>query len=206
LKIVAIVYKVLKKVCLEVNNKLSLMLTYLKFFLNDISIPVGLKANGIPMLNKNLKGNVSIGRNFTINSGRYNNVIGRQQPTYLIVGKEARLEIGNNVGISATAIYCHQQITVGDNVKIGGGCVIYDTDFHSLQSEHRNSLPENMDSVKKPPIVISDNAFIGAHSIILKGITIGINSIIGAGSVVSRSVPDNDIWAGNPDVFMRKIV
>ena len=53
--------------------------------------------------------------------------------------------------------------------------------------------------------MIKDNAFIGAHSIILKGVTIGENSIIGAGSVVTKSVPDNQIWAGNPARFIRNI-
>lgn len=47
-------------------------------------------------------------------------------------------------------------------------------------------------------MVINDNVFIGAHSIILKGVTVGRNSIIGAGSVVARNIPENEIWAGNP--------
>ena len=57
----------------------------------------------------------------------------------------------------------------------------------------------------KAPVVIKDNAFIGAKVIVLKGVTIGENSIIGAGSVVTRSVPDNEIWAGNPAKFIRKV-
>ena len=55
------------------------------------------------------------------------------------------------------------------------------------------------------PVKIEDNAFVGARSMILKGITIGKNSIIGAGSVVTKSVPENEIWAGNPARFVRKI-
>lgn len=55
------------------------------------------------------------------------------------------------------------------------------------------------------PVIIEDNAFIGARSIILKGVTIGANSIIGAGSVVTKSIPANEIWAGNPAKFIRKI-
>ena len=55
------------------------------------------------------------------------------------------------------------------------------------------------------PVTIKDNAFIGAHSIILKGVTIGEKSIIGAGSVVARDVPDGEIWAGNPAKFIKNI-
>lgn len=54
-------------------------------------------------------------------------------------------------------------------------------------------------------MTIKDNAFIGAHSIILKGVTIGEKSIIGAGSVVARDVPDGEIWAGNPAKFIKNI-
>lgn len=54
-------------------------------------------------------------------------------------------------------------------------------------------------------MVIEDNVFIGARCIILKGVTIGENSIVGAGSVVTKSIPANEIWAGNPAKFIRKI-
>ena len=55
------------------------------------------------------------------------------------------------------------------------------------------------------PVIIKDGAFIGAHSIILKGVIIGEKSIVGAGSVVTKSIPDGEIWAGNPAKFIRKI-
>ena len=58
---------------------------------------------------------------------------------------------------------------------------------------------------KCAPVVIENNVFIGAHCIILKGVSIGENSIIGAGSVVTKNVPANQIWAGNPAKFIRKI-
>ena len=55
------------------------------------------------------------------------------------------------------------------------------------------------------PVVIKDGAFIGAHCIILKGVSIGEKSVVGAGSVVTKSIPDGEIWAGNPAKFIRRI-
>lgn len=53
-------------------------------------------------------------------------------------------------------------------------------------------------------MVINDNVFIGARCIILKGVTIGSKSIIGAGSVVTKNIPEGEIWAGNPAKFIKK--
>jgi acetyltransferase-like isoleucine patch superfamily enzyme len=120
------------------------------------------------------------------------------------VDKGATLTIGNHVGMSQSALICHQSITIGNYVKIGGGVKIYDTDFHSLDPKVRASSAD-LEHKAKAPVVVKDNAFIGAYSIVLKGITIGENSIIGAGSVVTKSVPANQIWAGNPAKFIRNI-
>jgi acetyltransferase-like isoleucine patch superfamily enzyme len=90
-------------------------------------------------------------------------------------------------------------------VKIGGNVVIYDTDFHSLNPLERNHIPENLNSLQAKPVLIKKGVFIGAHSIILKGVTLGENAVIGAGSVVTRDVPSNEVWAGNPAKFIKRI-
>ena len=59
--------------------------------------------------------------------------------------------------------------------------------------------------VKHAPFVINDFAFIGAHTIVLKGVTIGERSIVGAGSVIARSIPDYEIWARKPAKFIKKV-
>ncbi len=105
---------------------------------------------------------------------------------------------GDNVGISSTAIICHKGITIGDNVKIGGNVVIYDTDFHSLDVVERISIPEDISNVKTEEVIINNNVFIGAHTTILKGTVIGENSVIGAGSLVVGIIPPNVIAGGNP--------
>ena len=93
-------------------------------------------------------------------------------------------------------------ITIGAYSNLGGGVKVYDTDFHSLDSQVR--LNGDTD-IKSRPVVIGKRVFVGGHSIILKGVTIGDDSVIGAGSVVTKNVPAGEIWAGNPARFIKKV-
>ena len=146
------------------------------------------------------RGEVLVGDNVKINSCESSNPIGGMTHCVLSVASNARLTIGNNVGISNAAIVCHKSITIEDNVLIGGSVKIYDTDFHSLNYQLRGKGKKDIGNSKD--VVIKKDAFIGAHTIILKGVTIGERAIIGAGSVVTRDVGNDEIWAGNP---IRKI-
>lgn len=197
--------KIIKIVLFKISFKISWCVTYMKFIINGVDFKKSFDARGIPIINVSLKGNFKIGENFMFNSGIYYNMIGRQQRCFFIVGNGAQLLIGNNVGMSSTAIVCQTEIQIEDDVRIGGGVVIYDTDFHSLSNIERVARPEITDNINTQKVKICKGVFIGAHSIVLKGVVIGENSIIGAGSVVSKSIPSNQIWAGNPAKFIRSI-
>ena len=161
-----------------------------------------IKVNGrIKIINN---GEILIGKKFKANSGENMNPIGGDTVLRLICKSGATLIIGNKVGISNSTIFCTTKITIGDNVMIGGGCKIWDSDFHSLNSSIRGTDRDRLYAVKSE-VVIESNVFIGASSIILKGVKIGENSIIGAGSVVSRSIPNGEIWAGNPAKFIKRL-
>ena len=84
---------------------------------------------------------------------------------------------------------------------IGAGCLIADSDFHPIAYADRD-IPEK---TLNAPIHIAAGAFIGARSIVLKGVTIGRGSVIGAGSVVTRDIPPGVIAAGNPARVIRQI-
>ncbi len=149
-------------------------------------------------------GNVAFGDNVSINSGFKYNPIGGQERTIFYTRENGKIVIGNNVGISNSAFFSCSEICVEDNVKIGGSCKFYDNDFHSSNYKCRIS---HMDTdIKSAPILICEGAFIGANSIILKGVTIGCHSIVGAGAVVTKNVPDREIWAGNPARFIKKVI
>lgn len=148
------------------------------------------------------KGTFTIGNGCRINSHSFKNIIGGDTRSSVIVKRNAKLTIGENFKMSNSAIYCAEKITIGNNVMIGGSCRIWDTDFHPLNSEMRVNNPNEEYATR--PITIADHVFIGGFSIILKGVSIGKGSIIGAGSVVSKSVPPGEIWAGNPAMFIKK--
>ena len=144
---------------------------------------------------------VSIGDNVIINTDkRYNPIGGDIRTVFYTIG-DGKIRIGNNVGISNSALVARDEINIEDNVLIGGGCRIYDNDFHSVHYQNRT----NDIDVKSEKILIREGAFIGAGSIILKGVVVGKHSVIGAGSVVTRNIPDNQIWGGNPAKFIRNI-
>ncbi len=179
---------------------------YTRMYFKAAGASVGrnFRSNGTPELELSLDGHLTIGEGFHLQNGRSYNMIGRQQRCYFIIGKQASLVIGNNVGISGSAIVCHRHVEIGDNTRIGMNCVIYDTDFHDLDHLKRICIPEDYSGVNRKPVVIQPNAFIGAHSTILKGVTIGQSAIVGAGSVVTKDIPAGEIWGGNPAKFISR--
>jgi acetyltransferase-like isoleucine patch superfamily enzyme len=179
-------------------NKLIHLCCYLK------GVRIGEKVifNGFPDIYRYKKSRIVIGKNCTLNSAKNSVLINLLHPCTLITLKQnAEIILGNNVGLSGSVVIAATKIEIGNNVKIGVDCTILDTDFHHSSPYRRitdNPLPTRA-------IIIEENVFIGANCIILKGITIGKNSAIGAGSVVITDIPDNSIAIGNPcKVVIRK--
>lgn len=202
---IRIIYHILRGLVFRTRTMISGMIGTLILKIECTKLGKGFQTNGIPYVRVSRTGKLVIGQDCRINSGDHHNVIGRQQRTILTVGKEANLTIGNRVGMSSTAIICHHKITIGDDVLIGGNVVIYDCDFHPLDANLRSTTNDHLTTSKKAPVTIGDRVFIGAHSTILKGATIGANSIVGSGSVVTNDIPENEIWAGNPAKKIKSI-
>lgn len=201
-KIIIYLNKFLKISLLSFVSIFDVFFTFILFYSNGI-IFSSFKSSGIPKINIALGGSCEIGKNFRLNNREISNPIGRFNKCSIIVGNKAKLVIGDNVGMSSTAIVCNNNIRIGDNVKIGGNVVIYDTDFHSLNFLKRLNPETDLTNTISAPVLIGNNVFIGAHTTILKGIHIGDNSVIGACSVVTKSIPSNEIWAGNPAKLIR---
>lgn len=154
-------------------------------------------------------GIVKIGKNVIINSSIAANPTSGLRTTFLIKGDDAVIELCDGCGMSNVFFGAKVGIKIGEYVNLGAGCKIFDNDFHSMKMEERveelqGREPSTTD-IKAAPVSIEYGAFIGADSIILKGVTIGKGSIIGAGSVVAKSVPPRQIWAGNPAKFIKEL-
>jgi acetyltransferase-like isoleucine patch superfamily enzyme len=139
---------------------------------------------------------MTFGPGLQLRSSVRSNPLGPNRPVVITTWQPgAVLAIGANFAMTGGTICAAERVTIGDNVTIGPNTTIMDTDFHSLDPERRQLEPTGG---KTAPIVIKDNVFIGINCLILKGVTIGQGSVVGAGSVVTRNVPPNIIVAGNP--------
>jgi len=114
-----------------------------------------------------------------------------------------QMEIGDNSSISSyTTIYAAFGVKIGKNCLISSNCGI------SSINHIQNSLNRRRDDSKGlfcKSVIIGDNVWIGMNACILPGVEIGKNSIIGSGSVVTRNVPSNEVWAGNPARCIKKL-
>jgi len=181
----------------------SLLVQWLKIGCAGFICGENLVLNGAPVFKFKAHANVVIGDGVTFNSRLTSNMVGLFKRCTVFVDDGAELRIGSGSGLSGVSIYCTTKIGIGNNIACGGNVSIWDTDFHSMDFvQRRDNI--NREKIKKSPITIGNDVFIGACSIILKGLTIGDRSIIGAGSVVTKSIPSDEIWAGNPARFIRK--
>lgn len=140
---------------------------------------------------------ITIGDNCTFRSSKTSNWIGVDRPCMISTQglDKAVISIGNNCGFSGTVVGAFVSITLGNNVRCGANTVITDSDWHLDDSR-----------VGKPkPVYIGDNVWLGLNTVVLKGVTIGKNSVIGANSVVTSDIPENVIAAGNPCKIIKKI-
>ena len=129
---------------------------------------------------------------------------------FVVVLKQAK--IGSNVNICSHCLI-ENDVVIGDNVTIKSGVQIWDgitledNVFIGPNVTFTNDkMPRSKQFISKyPKTIIKYGASIGANATILPGIIIGVNSMVGAGSVVTKNIPDNEVWVGSPAKFKRKI-
>lgn len=140
--------------------------------------------------------------------GRMGSNVNIDTPFYCDYGKH--ITIGNNViiNINCTFVDCNR-IDIGSNVLIASNVQIYTATHPAITDERLVANWEEGSATPyfrtyALPVKIEDNVWIGGGVIVLPGVTIGKNSVIGAGSIVTRSIPENSIAVGNPCRVIRK--
>lgn len=124
-----------------------------------------------------------------------NEVIGRRHTTLWAMVSGAVLELEKNVGCSSACICAAKEIRIGEGTIIGADAMILDNDFHVPAPDFR-WVNGAADTAR--PIRIGRGCFIGTRAIVLKGVTVGDGSVVGAGAVVTRDVPAGHLAFGNP--------
>jgi acetyltransferase-like isoleucine patch superfamily enzyme len=171
------------------------LLSYCKFAVYGVKHGKKLRAQKVNLLNV---GQIRLGDRVTLTCEPQGNVYRSSLRTYY---PESVIQIGNDCVIQGTIIHCNCAVTIGDNTQLAPGVVLCDNDSHApvLSSEARKERPP------QGPITLGSNVWLGMRTIVLKGVTIGDNTIVAAGSIVTRDLPANVLAGGSPAVPKREL-
>jgi acetyltransferase-like isoleucine patch superfamily enzyme len=165
-------------------------------FFRAIRLGKDCKFYGIPHFRRTRFSSIIIGENCVFRSDHTSNLIGVNRQCILSTHEEdAIITIGDNCGFSGVTIGAAKEIRIGNNVLCGANSVITDFDWHL-----------DISGTHPKPVIIHDNVWIGLNTVILKGVEIGQNSIIGANSLVVKNIPPNVIAGGNPCIVLKEMV
>jgi acetyltransferase-like isoleucine patch superfamily enzyme len=180
---------------IKINIFIFNYLVHFLCFIKGVKTGKNVIFNGFPLIRRYENSNIRIGDNCLFNSAKNSVRVGLQRPCVFVTLREgSEIMFGNNSGATGSTLMAAIKIVIGNNVLIGANSMLIDNDFHNPDPDKRLSG----DDIPARPIIIEDNVFIGTNCMILKGITIGENSVIGANSVVVNSIPKNSIAIGNP--------
>ena len=164
----------------------------------------GWRIHGVPIIQKHRSSRMSFGPGLGLRSSVRSNPLAPYHPVVLSTWqKDARLEVGANFAMTGGTLCAAEKIIIGNNVAVGANAIITDTDFHTLDWKQRRL---ESSGGRSAAVVVKDDVFIGMNCLVLKGVTIGQGSVIGAGSVVCMDVPSDVVVAGNPARMVRELL
>lgn len=187
----------------RIRNRLSSYYNLLRLKMYGVKYGKHCVIHGKLYINLFPTAKLMIGDDLYFSSGWGINALCTNRRGMIYATDDAIITIGDNVGMSSTVLWAHKSITIGNHVKIGGNCILIDTDSHNKDYMVRRG--QYTDWGVAESIVVEDDAFIGMNCIILKGVTIGARSIIAAGSVVTKSIPADCIAGGNPAKVIKSL-
>lgn len=170
-----------------------------------VSVGKGARFYGMPIVQLTPGSTITIGDRVVLCSDSRFTALGVNHPVVLrTLRPNANITIGDDTGISGGAICAAISIQIGKECLLGANVTIVDTDFHAIKPDGRR-YNNNTIEIAAAAVTVEDNVFIGTGAIVLKGVIIGHNSVIGAMSAVSQSVPRNEIWAGKQAGPIKKL-
>jgi len=180
----------------------------------QITVPMRLRAIGVelgrdvrfygmPIVSLAKSSRISIGDRVVLCSDSRFTALGVNHPVVLrTLRPQAEILIGADTGISGGSICAALRVSLGKECLLGANVTIADTDFHAIKPDGRR-YNNNPQDIKSTPVCIEDNVFIGTGAVVLKGVIVGKNSVIGACSVLTTRLPNNSIAAGCPAKLLR---
>ena len=164
----------------------------------------------LPILKVPGNSQIILGKKVVLNSDNKKSNTALTFNCTLVCGLNGMIEIGDNTMLNGVSITAYEKVKIGKNCQIASCTFIADTDFHpvnpTIREREVNGHKIDHSEVNKRAVNIGDNVWIGWGCTILKGVTIGDNSIIAAGSVVLTDVPENVLYAGNPAEFKKSLI
>jgi acetyltransferase-like isoleucine patch superfamily enzyme len=160
---------------------------------------------GLPVVSRAPGSTIAIGPRVVLCSHPRFTALGVARPVVLrTLRPGAQIRIGADVGISGGVICAAVSVDIGDRCLLGADVQITDTDFHPVSPINRRfeTQPKHIASAA---VVVEENVFLGAGVRILKGVRIGRNSVVGAGSLVTADIPSDVIAAGVPARVLRSL-
>lgn len=156
-----------------------------------------IKTRGLLRVKRIPNSTIIIGNDCRFLNRPSSNHIGINRPCIISTQMEnASIIIGDSCGFSGTVIGSFKSIILGNNVMCGANTLITDSNWHP--TDPRSGTPK--------PIIIEDNVWLGVNVTVMKGVRIGANSVIGAGSIVTKDIPANVIAAGNPCKVLQSLL
>ena len=183
-----------------VNQFLSTRWCHMTAWLWGVKLGRNIHFKGLTRFQRFPNSIISIGDGCTFLSTTNANPLGLSIPcmvaTWRSPGERAEVTIGKNCGFSGTMVGGILSVTLGDNVLCGPNTRIFDTDGHGFGDRRM---------MQAEPVVIEDNVWLGMNCMVLKGVTIGHHTIVGANSIVTQSLPPNVVAAGTPARVIRHL-